>query len=30
VLAADGKLGGFSGGLNWKRKLLVREGILFR
>jgi O-6-methylguanine DNA methyltransferase len=30
VLAANGKLGGFSGGLNWKRKLLAREGISFR
>jgi len=28
VLAANKKLGGFSGGLNWKRKLLKREGIL--
>jgi O-6-methylguanine DNA methyltransferase len=27
VLAANGKLGGFSGGLNWKRKLLTREGV---
>jgi len=27
VLAANGKIGGFSGGLDWKRKLLVREGI---
>ena len=27
VLAADGGLGGFSGGLNWKRALLRREGI---
>ena len=27
VLAADGSLGGFSGGLNWKRALLKREGI---
>jgi O-6-methylguanine DNA methyltransferase len=25
VLAAGGKLGGFSGGLDWKRKLLQRE-----
>jgi O-6-methylguanine DNA methyltransferase len=30
VLAANKKLGGFSGGLNWKRKLLAREGVLFR
>jgi AraC family transcriptional regulator of adaptative response/methylated-DNA-[protein]-cysteine methyltransferase len=29
VLAANGKLGGFSGGLGWKRKLLAREGIVF-
>lgn len=28
VLAAKNKLGGFSGGLNWKRLLLEREGIL--
>jgi O-6-methylguanine DNA methyltransferase len=27
VLAADGKIGGFSGGLDWKRLLLVREGV---
>ncbi len=27
VLAANKKLGGFSGGLDWKRSLLVREGI---
>ncbi len=27
VLAANKKLGGFSGGLDWKRKLLSREGI---
>jgi O-6-methylguanine DNA methyltransferase len=27
VLAANRKLGGFSGGLNWKRKLLEREGV---
>jgi O-6-methylguanine DNA methyltransferase len=27
VLAANKKLGGFSGGLEWKRKLLAREGI---
>lgn len=27
VLAAGGKLGGFSGGLHWKRKLLALEGI---
>jgi O-6-methylguanine DNA methyltransferase len=29
VLAADKKLGGFSGGLDWKRSLLAREGIQF-
>ncbi len=28
VLAANGKIGGFSGGLHWKRNLLKREGIL--
>ena len=27
VLASGGLLGGFSGGLKWKRKLLEREGI---
>lgn len=27
VLAANKKLGGFSGGLNWKRTLLAREGV---
>ena len=27
VLAANKKLGGFSGGLEWKRKLLTREGV---
>jgi O-6-methylguanine DNA methyltransferase len=27
VLAANHKLGGFSGGLDWKRKLLAREGL---
>jgi O-6-methylguanine DNA methyltransferase len=26
VVAADGQLGGFSGGLRWKRQLLAREG----
>jgi O-6-methylguanine DNA methyltransferase len=30
VLAANKKLGGFSGGLDWKRSLLKREGILPR
>jgi O-6-methylguanine DNA methyltransferase len=28
VLAAGGKLGGFSSGLDWKRKLLAREGTI--
>jgi O-6-methylguanine DNA methyltransferase len=27
VLAANKKLGGFSGGLKWKRELLAREGV---
>jgi methylated-DNA-[protein]-cysteine S-methyltransferase len=27
VLAANGRLGGFSGGLGWKRRLLALEGI---
>jgi O-6-methylguanine DNA methyltransferase len=27
VLAANHKLGGFSGGLDWKRSLLAREGV---
>ena len=27
VLAADGGLGGFSGGLEWKRRLLAAEGV---
>lgn len=27
VLAANGRPGGFSGGLNWKRRLLAREGV---
>ncbi len=27
ILAANKKIGGFSGGLDWKRKLLKREGI---
>jgi O-6-methylguanine DNA methyltransferase len=27
VLAANGRLGGFSSGLDWKRKLLAREGV---
>jgi AraC family transcriptional regulator, regulatory protein of adaptative response / methylated-DNA-[protein]-cysteine methyltransferase len=29
VLAANKKLGGFGGGLDWKRKLLAREGVKF-
>jgi methylated-DNA-[protein]-cysteine S-methyltransferase len=29
VLAAGGRLGGFSSGLDWKRKLLTGEGVLF-
>ena len=29
VLAANKKLGGFGGGLDWKRSLLAREGIKF-
>ena len=27
VLAANHKLGGYSGGLDWKRRLLAREGV---
>jgi len=27
VLAAHGKIGGFGGGLDWKRTLLAREGV---
>jgi O-6-methylguanine DNA methyltransferase len=27
VLAANRKIGGFSGGLEWKRRLLAREGV---
>ncbi len=27
ILAANNKLGGFGGGLDWKRSLLAREGI---
>lgn len=30
VVAANGGLGGFSAGLDWKRKLLAREGISIR
>jgi O-6-methylguanine DNA methyltransferase len=30
VLAANHAVGGFSGGLDWKRKLLTREGIAVR
>lgn len=29
ILAANHKLGGFGGGLDWKRSLLAREGIQF-
>ena len=29
ILAANKKIGGFSGGLKWKRDLLAREGIKF-
>jgi O-6-methylguanine DNA methyltransferase len=29
VLAAGARLGGFSGGLDWKRKLLALEGVKF-
>ncbi|HWY77249.1 MAG TPA: MGMT family protein, partial [Verrucomicrobiae bacterium] len=28
VLAAHNRLGGFGGGLDWKRNLLAREGIV--
>lgn len=28
VLAANKKIGGFSGGLHWKRRLLEREGVM--
>ncbi|HSH93691.1 MAG TPA: methylated-DNA--[protein]-cysteine S-methyltransferase [Roseimicrobium sp.] len=30
VLAAQGSIGGFSGGLDWKRLLLGREGVLLK
>jgi len=30
VLAAGGRLGGFSAGLDWKRRLLAREGVMPR
>jgi O-6-methylguanine DNA methyltransferase len=30
VLAANRKIGGFSGGMEWKRKLLAGEGVLAR
>lgn len=30
VLAANRRIGGFSGGLDWKRKLLEREGVSVR
>lgn len=29
ILAANKKIGGFGGGLDWKRKLLGREGVQF-
>ncbi|MBK9140254.1 MAG: methylated-DNA--[protein]-cysteine S-methyltransferase [Verrucomicrobia bacterium] len=29
VLAADRRIGGFSGGLDWKRRLLESEGVAF-
>lgn len=28
VISSDGGIGGFTGGLDWKRKLLLQEGIL--
>jgi len=30
ILAANNKIGGFGSGLDWKRTLLAREGILFQ
>jgi len=30
VLAANGRLGGFSGGLDWKKRLLSAEGVVPR
>jgi O-6-methylguanine DNA methyltransferase len=30
VLAANHRIGGFSGGLDWKRRLLEREGVTVR
>lgn len=30
VLAASNKLGGFSGGISWKKKLLAIEGVVLR
>jgi methylated-DNA-[protein]-cysteine S-methyltransferase len=30
ALAANGKIGGFSGGLDWKRRLLEAEGVKFQ
>lgn len=30
VLAANGTLGGYSGGLDWKKRLLAREGVKHR
>ena len=29
MIAGEGKIGGFSGGLKWKELLLQREGVLF-
>lgn len=29
ILAANRKIGGFSGGLEWKRRLLAKEGVRF-
>jgi O-6-methylguanine DNA methyltransferase len=30
ILAANHKLGGFGGGLDWKRRLLEREGVRYK
>lgn len=30
ILASGGRLGGFSGGLDWKRRLLAAEGVVLR
>lgn len=29
VVKADGSIGGYGGGIEWKKKLLIREGVLF-